>query len=463
MNNLKVKYFKAYQEEISIDFTNDKKSLLLYGENGSGKSSLYEAIKIIFFREKLEELIPEALTPEEDESKRKEFWNQYDNNSSSNDFEININNESYSSFDTSNYQVFMIAMDKFCFQDKIRLDELLKNFDLSIDDIDSLCTNHYETIQNNINDKLREFKEDNIKITIDNEDDFSIIIKDTVRGLDYKDNLSQYFNEAKLNLVVLLLLFESIVLSEQTDKKKILVLDDFITSLDMANRTFLMNYIFENFEDCQKIILTHNVYFYNLIMYLVNDIYKEKSKWLFANLYEINNQHKLYIKGKLTVKSIKDRYNESSTLSTSQIESIGNDIRKRFEQLLHELSKLFMIGAVEESKKIIENIEKTKTIYLKNKKTALDLLDEIEKIIEEDYSKNRIKSKISQYKFSELSNFQTIIRELKLYQKVTMHPMSHSSNGLSSFTQKEIEASLALLEKLERSIKDLVGSDVNGA
>jgi hypothetical protein len=357
----------------------------------------------------------------------------------------------------------MIAMDKFCIQDKIRLDELLKKFDLSIDDIGNLCVDQYESIQNNVNKKLKDFKEDNIEITINNEDDFSIIIKDTIRELDYKDNLSQYFNEAKLNLIVLLLLFESIVLSKQTNKKKILVLDDFITSLDMANRTFLMNYIFENFEGYQKIILTHNVYFYNLIMYLVNDIYKEKSKWLFANLYEINNQHKLYFKGKLTVEKIRKKMSKNP----KDIESIGNDIRKRFEQLLHELSKLFMVGAVEESKKIIEKIEKTKTIYMKNKKTAFDLLDEIEdeieKIIEENYLKNKIKSKISQYKFNELSDFQTIISKLKLYQKVTMHPMSHSSNGLSSFTQKEIEVSLQLLEEFEKKIKDLVGSDVDGA
>jgi len=459
MNKIDIKYFKAYKEKVSINFGIDNKNLLLYGENGSGKSSLYEAIKVIFFKEKLENLIPDSSTPEEEQTNIEVFWSQYTNKKYSESFEIKVNEESYSDFNSLNHQVFMIAMDKFCIQDRIRLDELLKNFDLNIASIDALCETKYELIQNNVNEKLQDFKEENIKIVIDNEDDFSIKIEDSIRGLDYKDNLSKYFNEAKLNLIVLLLVFESILLSEEVDKKKILVLDDFITSLDMANRTFLMQYIFDKFEAYQKVILTHNVYFYNLIMYLINNIYINRNKWLFANLYEINNDHNIYIKGELTVQKIKEKYNSNP----SEIESIGNDIRKRFEQLLHELSKLFMIGAVEDSKKIIEEIENTKTIYRKDKKREFNLLYEIEEILEENHLKEKIRSKISKYKFNELSNFQTIIRELKLYQKVTMHPMSHSSNGLSSFTQKEIEKSLLLLEKLEGNITSLIGSDVDGA
>ena len=464
MRKLKIKYFKAYKEEIYIDFKHDKKNLLLYGENGSGKSSLFEAIKVIFFRDKLKELITDASTPEEEESNRNEFWKQYNNRQSLEDFQIVVNEES--PFDSSNYQVFMIAMDRVCFQDRIELDNLLKMFNLHINNIDILCFEKYQTIEENVNNQLKNFKEDNIEIMIDNEDDFSIKIKDSIRGLDYKDNLSQYFNEAKLNLIILLLLFESISLSEDGDKKKILVLDDFITSLDMANRTFLIQYIFDKFDSYQKIILTHNVYFYNLIMYISNDIFRNNNKWLFGNIYEINNIHKLYFKGELTVNKIKNRYSSNS----SDTESIGNDIRKRFEQLLHEISKLFMIGAVEDSKKIIENIENNKAIYWKKRetrrdknKTATNLIYDIEAILDSDNLKESIESKIEEYKIDDLNNIKIIIRDLKLYQKVTMHPLSHSSDGLSSFTQKEIEKSLLLLEKLETDIKGLIGSDVDGA
>jgi energy-coupling factor transporter ATP-binding protein EcfA2 len=470
MQKISIKNFKAYQEAIDIPFTENKKNLLVYGENGSGKSSLYEAIKVIFFKDKLEELIPDASTPEEEMYNKEAFWRQYNNQQSSENFEITINDTSYKSFDLSNYQVFMIAMDRFCIKDRINLIDLLKQFDLQISNIDSLCQTKYEQIQNNINQKLKDFQEENIEITIDNEDDFSIQIKDNIRGLEYKNNLGKYFNEAKLNLIVLLLIFEAILISKDTDKTKILVLDDFITSLDMANRTFLVKYIFDNFEDTQKVILTHNVYFYNLIMYIANDIYQQRNNWIFANLYEINNKHKLYAKGELTVRNILSRYNKPN-LSDGELESIGNDIRKRFEQLLHELSKLLMIGAVEESNKIIENIEKGQVTYWKKKdsnndknKTATDLLIEIENILNSGDSNSDIMAIIEDFKIEELSNLQKIISELKLYRKVTMHPMSHASNGEQTpFTQKEIEKSLILLEKLEQNIKDLSGSDVDGA
>ena len=47
-----------------------------------------------------------------------------------------------------------------------------------------------------------------------------------------------------------------------------------------------------------------------------------------------------------------------------------------------------------------------------------------------------------------------------MYQKVTMHPMSHGVNGLPSFTVKEIEKSLSLLEKMENHLKSLIDGNV---
>ena len=44
MNSLKVNHFKCFDSQLKLDLF-DKKNLLLYGENGAGKSSLFEAIK----------------------------------------------------------------------------------------------------------------------------------------------------------------------------------------------------------------------------------------------------------------------------------------------------------------------------------------------------------------------------------------------------------------------------------
>ena len=46
IQKIHIKYFKAY-EDFSIDF--NKNNCLIYGENGTGKSSLYEALHSIFY------------------------------------------------------------------------------------------------------------------------------------------------------------------------------------------------------------------------------------------------------------------------------------------------------------------------------------------------------------------------------------------------------------------------------
>ena len=471
MQNLYLKNFKAFREEFDNlpESLRNKKleiegnNFLLYGENGSGKSSIYEAIKIIFFRTKLENSIPSAPTSEEEVQYRDDFWSKYNNKKQGSDFEIKINDTNYIDFSTEEYQPFMISIDKFCIEERIELTKLLENFDLSISDIQNFCITHYAEIENNINEKLIEFREENIKITIDNEDNFSIKIEDTSKGLESKDEVRKYFNEAKLNLIILLLLFESIRLAQDSNKKRILVLDDFITSLDISNRTFLMRYIFATFSEFQLFIFTHNIYFYNLIMYMVNNIEDNSNNWKFANLYEIDGEHRLYIKDTIEkVKNIENYFNQSG----SDISIVGNKIRQKFEVLLYEFSKLLMVGAVEENKNILTRIESNKPLYFTQNKTVYGLIDDLSHIISLDNPPNlqdSLNGKINLYKNEELSNLKKTIKNLKLYQKVTMHPMSHGSIGEISFTTNEIKESLYLLKEFETSLDKLIGSDVDGA
>ncbi|RUM70861.1 MAG: hypothetical protein DSZ07_01690 [Sulfurovum sp.] len=471
MKKLELINFKAHKKSddgktLQIDLTDSKNNFLLYGDNGAGKSSIYEAIKIIFFKDRISEEIPSANTEEEQEQINSDFWSQYNNKISNENFEININDSSYLEFSIDDYQTFMFSLDELFIEDSIKLDNLLTKLYFNLNsDIDVFFSSNYQTIEDGVNSSLQSFRE-NIKIEIDKEDDYTIKVIDTHRNLESKVEIKKYFNEAKLNLITLLLIFESIKVSKDDALNKILVLDDFITSLDVANRTFLMQYIFDNFKDFQILLFTHNVYFYNLIMYLINDIYLKdnqlnKDRWTFANLYEIDNSHKLYIKGSV------DRVSDiRMALSTSTIENTGNKIRQRFEVLLYEFSKLFMIGAVEDSKKILTRIAYGQNLYFKNKKTAFDLIYELEEILDLDNPQNlqnRLKGKIQSYKQTGFRDIQDTVRKLKLYQKVTLHPMSHGTIGQSSFTMNEINESLDLLEKFETYINGLADKGVDGA
>jgi len=461
---LEIESFKAFKNKIIID--NQDKNLIIYGENGAGKSSIYEALKIVYFKNRIEQEIDLAPTREEQEVLTREFWSRYNNKINNDDFTIKINDTNYIDFDTSNYQAFMFSIDDLKRVKDLQLSALLEQHYFNLEDIDieQFCLNNYSTIETNVNDSLENFNE-SISITIDNQDDYKIKIKDEKRNIEIKTGIKEFFNEAKINLVTLLTLFFSIKQAKEDYKTKLLILDDFITSLDVSNRIYILKFIFDNFEDFKLLIFTHNISFYNLIMYFINDIFKIKEKWLFANIYEINNQNKIYFKQNIDrVKQLKDDYNSIPDKNDiGQLDSIGNRIRQKFEILLYEFSKLLMVGAVEDSKKILERIENNKNIYFTDKKTASDLIDEIISILNENNShnlSNRLLQKINTYKKDNFNELKSIIKNLKLYQKVTMHPMSHGSFGQSPYTTREIEKSLELLGKFEKYLKDLVDEDV---
>ena len=48
ISNIEIKNFRAFPKSYQIDLHNAGKNLLVYGENGSGKSSLYLALKYFF-------------------------------------------------------------------------------------------------------------------------------------------------------------------------------------------------------------------------------------------------------------------------------------------------------------------------------------------------------------------------------------------------------------------------------
>lgn len=459
MQNLKLTNFKAHQNLDDINL--DSKNFLLYGDNGAGKSSIYEAIKLCFFRMRIEPNTDDVVVPEDRNATLNTFYFQFQNTVQNNDFEIKINNQDFRSFQATDYNVYMLNLDDVAFNRSLKLNELFQKTFFNLPD--NIIEN-YEEIQEKANTFLEKCLED-IRIEIDSSDEYSIKLKNTQRGISKTKEIKQYFNEAKLNLVVFALLFSAIEISKDSTKKNILILDDFITSLDMSNRTFLMKHIFDTFKNFQILIFTHNVYFYNLIMYLINDgICTTDKEWQFANLYEIGNEHKIYINNvRESVADLEQQY--TPTVSGFIIGDYGNKLRKKFERLVYELSKIIMIGGVEESNKILEAILDDKNIYLKRGSNPKDkfkdgnyLVDEIQLITT---NLNDIQFKINEYKIDELDNIKEILKTLKLYRKITMHSLSHGQTGQHNWSDKEIKQTLVLLKKLETNIKDLTNQTSN--
>ena len=58
MDSLLLHNFKAFKDNFTLNPNGD--NVLIYGENGSGKSSLFEGIKLFYFRERL---LRESIAP----------------------------------------------------------------------------------------------------------------------------------------------------------------------------------------------------------------------------------------------------------------------------------------------------------------------------------------------------------------------------------------------------------------
>ena len=147
MKQLTLENFKAFNGKVVIgDTTVEGKpmNILCYGENGSGKSSIYEAIKYVFHKTRIEnEKIPAHLQGVQRENAKRQILINYKNNISADSISITVNGESLSAFDTSNYHVYMINGDDLIVENQIDVKELLKEMYLGHHDIDQEVTREF--------------------------------------------------------------------------------------------------------------------------------------------------------------------------------------------------------------------------------------------------------------------------------------------------------------------------------
>ena len=78
MEKFEINNFKAFNSRIAILPTATHKNVLIYGENGAGKTSLYDAMLLAFYHEKL--LRPHlsvGAQPEQRANEERDFYNGF--------------------------------------------------------------------------------------------------------------------------------------------------------------------------------------------------------------------------------------------------------------------------------------------------------------------------------------------------------------------------------------------------
>ena len=158
--------------------------------------------------------------------------------------------------------------------------------------------------------------------------------------------------------------------------------------------------------------------------------------------------------------------------ATTNREEAGNQIRRRFEAVMYELAKLVLVDCFEDSGNLLARmIDKNKPIYIHKQGdtvyTSRDLVDTIiNTVVGDDADHDKltiITAEIEKYKKDvEIEKVKNILRELKMFQKVVLHQLSHSTGAMATFTDKEIRHSIELLKYFENHVKSFRHTNIYG-
>ncbi|MCT7588186.1 AAA family ATPase [Aliarcobacter butzleri] len=537
IQKVELKYFK-FHKDLSIDISN--KNFLIYGENGTGKSSIYEALYSNFYYQ--QNSIRDTYLSRNCQAEQLEVnitfddgqvLNRNDDNLTSRDILINSNiyfaNEKVLNRLTK--ENFYIALTDTLIVHFPKLKDLTKNFhekfedfrrwkddirhqqkqplkegekpvdyfpiiekyredlDKELNQINQIFEESFkqEVPKGSINKIIKENFDENFSITFDFQGakiptnlentglDFEIalpIIKIKIDEIEYGGKLSQHFNEAKLKLIGVAIYFALAKKYEiQQNEFKLLVLDDFLTSLDMANRKLIIKYILEEFKDYQKFILTHNLQFFNMVTKMIHLDSEDKKNWKVQKLFIYDNQAFLYDKNLSYLPEANNR------LQQGDLHSAGNFIRKEFERIISELEQLLELGRVEDLQNIIDALTSKDKHYIYSHKITNNFYKQVKNILE-DSQKNE-QAKISSIKsaFNPLNKteieftekiknsdgttsdttIKTLIKRGEFYKNFILNPTSHDDIDIEIY-QKECVNGINLLGYLNKIITNLKGN-----
>ena len=474
MKSLYLNHFKAFNHEVELDCPNGE-SVLVYGENGSGKSSLYDAFRLFYFKEKIfhENIPANIIEGRVDEELAVISSFSYDIGAES--LELLIDDVKFTDYTHSPAdQVYLISYSDLHpsseSEDVINIRRLIEKAYLNCEySMNELLDIGLETY---IVDKTNTILKDNFYI-----EDMTLSASLTDDGLctlayrnrvnQKKEHLSRYFNEAAIHLVRFIILMEFISFVHNANRPALLVMDDCFNSLDATNRTFVMRYLFNNTKSMQKVIMTHSLSYFNLMSHILNTEHSSEN-WVKYVLCMIDGRYHFTSQDVSSVSDIMTKRQQGYYSDSAQL---GNAIRQQFELLVYRLSMLCNLGAMEDSKNLLDQLcRPNQNIYLsvddnRQIKTATHLVDEIYKCLTNGVEYKiveRLKNKIEEYRANDIFQpLKPVLKELRLLQKVALHQASHGHEGLPPVQSKEFDVSLSLLKKLEEAIHRIKTVDVS--
>lgn len=228
------------------------------------------------------------------------------------------------------------------------------------------------------------YRHENLKIKLEVE------IKEG-EGWKKISRVQSFLNEAQLTRIAISIRIGALRSRVQGTDFKILVLDDMLISLDMSNRMDIVRIILnkENkeslryFDSFQKIILTHDKAFFNLIRRNTND-----EDWIYYKFLKDESKNE--------APEIKEDPSElqkaQKELSEGEFEAVGNRLRRIAEDLLVQFDDPEMKNLDKEFEGLSKKLEKAmnKIISRSHQQFKQKFISDLEidklKKIKEDYN-----------------------------------------------------------------------------
>lgn len=272
-------------------------------------------------------------------------------------------------------------------------------------------------------------------------------------------------NEAQLTRIAIAIRIGALRTRIQDSDCKLLVLDDMLISLDMANRIEVIKMILNKhnkpslrfFDKFQKVILTHDKGFYNILKNYTN-----ANSWQYYNLSKKENTNE-------APKLRNDRSHIEKAqkfLADGEFDSCGNELRKELEAILKnytdpDFSKDFrpLSERLESAyKKFTQNERRNFEKLFVNKDISVETLKKIETdyqtdgtLSDDDKRKLDIIKRelnryiISQYEVQESKD--ALFADLKTILDRILNPSSHSST--TPLYERELEEAIVTIGKIK--------------
>ena len=336
ITEIEIKNFRAFREICPINLHKKGKNLLIYGENGSGKSSLYLALK--FFLESGEDnsymsknhqniftkgddrYIKLHIRADRQSKEHIYEWSQSTNEANDNliieasktkgflDYKALLETH-YIHRESGTVNVFELLLENLlantvsvitgrslaedwedlqppfprrnAMNQIVILEEQVENFNQELASrLEELQTKASEILNKFGYDVALEFDFQGIAYNREEKilDGKQIILK--IKFFEREILTHQNFlNEAKLSAIAIAIYFSSILLQPDSELK-ILALDDVLIGLDMSNRLPVIDILKEHFSDYQIFFMTYDRAWYEIVKQRTED-----SEWKYAEFY----------------------------------------------------------------------------------------------------------------------------------------------------------------------------------